>query len=153
MLKLSAKEERSFIISALLSNYSLKSILQILITHFTRSGNKLRETERIPIIINFLYRNFVLLLSSIDSNESRFSSIFSEFKISIFLDFLYIINDIFKKIIIKNLENNYMDMDSLISDITDLAAILDSINWKQIVLGSYPDKISFTLLENFRNDF
>jgi len=83
----------------------------------------------------------------------KLSPIFKEFKVSIFLDFLYIINDIFKKIIIKNLENKYIDMNSSISDITDLAVILDSINWKQIVLEQYSDKTGFTLLENFRNDF
>lgn len=83
----------------------------------------------------------------------KLNPVFKEFEVSTFLDFLYIINDIFKKIIVKNLNNEYMDMDSAISNITDLAVILDSINWKQIVLENHYDKSSFISLENFMKNF
>ncbi len=83
----------------------------------------------------------------------KLDPIFEEFNINIFLDILYAINEIFKKIIIKNSENDNMDIDSSISDIKELAAILDSINWKPIILENYSDKSNVTLLENFRNEF
>jgi len=82
----------------------------------------------------------------------KLNSIFKEFKVGTFSDILYIINNKFKKTIIKNLEKNYIDMDSAILDITDLAVILDRINWKQIILENQSDKTSFTALENFNND-
>lgn len=83
----------------------------------------------------------------------KLNPVFIEFKVNEFLDFLYIINDIFKKIIVKNMDNDCMDMDLVISDITDLAEILDCINWKQIVLENHYDTSSFVLLENFRKNF
>lgn len=83
----------------------------------------------------------------------KLNPVFMEYKVSVLLDYLYIINDIFKKIFNKNMEKDYMDMDSVISDITDLAIKLDGINWIQMILENYSDKNSFVLLENFKKNF
>lgn len=82
----------------------------------------------------------------------KLNSVFTEFGVSTLLDYLYIINSIFKKIIVKNKDNEYMDMDSAISDITDLADILDSVNWRQMVKENHHNKSNIGLLENFKNN-
>ncbi len=84
---------------------------------------------------------------------NKLNPVFIEFKVNNFLDFLYIINNLFKKVILKKVDNDSRDMDSIISDITDLAEILDDINWKQIVLENNCNTGSLVSLENFKKKF
>ncbi|KKN23395.1 hypothetical protein LCGC14_0905420 [marine sediment metagenome] len=48
--------------------------------------------------------------------------------------------------------NGCIDMDFTIYDIIELAVILDSINWKQLILENHCDRSRFALLENFRKN-
>ncbi len=115
----------------------------------------LRSFQTTYRVYDFFYLIKTCLLQSqvfyIYAQWDKLNPVFIE--VNVFLDALYIINDIFEKIIVKNNDSEYIDMDSVICVITDLADILDSINWKQMILENHYDKSSFILLENFRKRF
>ena len=81
---------------------------------------------------------------------NNLNPVFEKFNLQRFQDFLFMINDIFKKIILKNTENVSLNIDSAIAEITTLAEILDSIKWKKIVLENYDDVENYDLLKKYK---
>ena len=77
--------------------------------------------------------------------------IFKDYKLNVFLEYLYIINKIFEKIFRKNRDLNLqLDFDSAIVDINKLAFIMDKIVYQKMVIQNYYDKSQFKMLIKFK---